>query len=155
MNIVIKNTTSRVILLSNPYVQLVPGQNDVDDRVWERNKRLKENQKTNACSMWMEKGYIQETKLEKATPLADETNLVDQDNMLRKIAKCDRAELVIKWARSDNRPAVKKAAEGRLLELSRMVEANAIEADKSDPVMVSVDKVITDEPAPKATKKKK
>jgi hypothetical protein len=120
--IVINNTTTRAIVLSEqplpennqikvPGCTLSPGENDVDEKLWELSK------KNAGIKMWIAEGYIRELPERSKPPLADDTNQVETVAMLKKIAKTENRMDLHEWGEKDDRPAIRKAVKERMAEL--------------------------------------
>lgn len=147
MNVVIKNTRPARVILTRPLVTLLPGENNVDAEAWESNKKVK------SVQLWLDKGYLVErSKQLKARPMLEDTTVVDLEELEGNVARCNKPEVLKRWAKNDQRSVAHKMIERRLIELEKEAKDSAVDVEFTEPSIQVPEKI---EKKPKKGKSRK
>jgi len=131
-------------------VTLLPGQNNVDAEVWESNKKVK------SVQLWLDKGYLVEhSKQLKARPMLEDTTVVDLEELQKNVSRCDKPEVLKRWAKNDQRPEAYKMVERRLIELEKEAKDSASDVEFTEPSVQVPEKIETKSKRGKHRKKNK
>jgi hypothetical protein len=115
-----------------PFHKLIPGQNDVPRKYWER-----VSTDNPAVKLWLACGYMLVSE-GKATALVAALDTLDPHSARQHIAECANMQVLIKWGEDAESPGLRKAIEVRKSELIESADGrprgNAAYTDKSGPV---------------------
>ena len=116
MNVVVVNSTPRLVALGAGNVQLAPGENDVDRDVLQENL----DHPNGIVAGWFDEdsGFLSVKKnAKKARALAADLSQINAARAIQTIEKTDNVDVLKKWMNKEQRSTVNKAFTKRLAEL--------------------------------------
>lgn len=92
-------------------VQLLPGENNVQEWYWKQCKKVR------AVIIWLAAGVLVEKGVGKARPLTAGLDSLDKQEAFIKIAKCSSVPILKDWSAQSKKKATQKQCSDRINEL--------------------------------------